>query len=142
MAELPQESVPNELQAEANIKEEPTLIEKIPLPDATLTRCRSQRRKGLVQFFAACFSLFVVGWGDGSSGPLLPRIQAEYDVRIQYFQASSKPSLGWLYYRLTDLCPERCGMYTYMALQATVQRLSTYPDPVRDVSYHPSQTYT
>ena len=32
------------------------------------------------QFLALCLSLFVVGWTDGSTGPLLPRIQVFYDV--------------------------------------------------------------
>ena len=32
------------------------------------------------QFLALCWALFVVGWTDGSTGPLLPRIQTFYDV--------------------------------------------------------------
>ena len=32
------------------------------------------------QFLALCLALFVVGWTDGSTGPLLPRIQIFYDV--------------------------------------------------------------
>ena len=32
------------------------------------------------QFLALCWSLFVMGWNDGSTGPLLPRIQIFYSV--------------------------------------------------------------
>ncbi|KAF9525013.1 major facilitator superfamily domain-containing protein, partial [Crepidotus variabilis] len=33
-----------------------------------------------VQFFALCWSIFLIGWNDGTIGPLLPRIQDYYDV--------------------------------------------------------------
>lgn len=35
-----------------------------------------------LQFAACCASLFVAGWNDGSTGPLLPRIQSNYHVRL------------------------------------------------------------
>lgn len=34
-----------------------------------------------LQFFALCYAMFVLGWNDGSTGPLLPRIQSVYHVR-------------------------------------------------------------
>ncbi|KAI0356007.1 MFS general substrate transporter [Trametes cingulata] len=40
----------------------------------------SMRRKAQIQFAACCFTLFLAGWNDGSTGPLLPRIQAVYHV--------------------------------------------------------------
>ncbi|EIW85949.1 MFS general substrate transporter [Coniophora puteana RWD-64-598 SS2] len=40
----------------------------------------TQKRRALVQFSALCYFLFVEGWNDGSSGPLLPRIQKVYNV--------------------------------------------------------------
>lgn len=42
---------------------------------------KEERRVGRIQFFALCCSLFVIGWNDGSIGPLLPRIQKVYEVR-------------------------------------------------------------
>ncbi|KAJ3530014.1 hypothetical protein NM688_g7772 [Phlebia brevispora] len=33
-----------------------------------------------LQFAACCSSLFLAGWNDGSTGPLLPRIQSNYHV--------------------------------------------------------------
>jgi hypothetical protein len=32
------------------------------------------------QFFAICWSMFVTGWINGSTGPLLPRIQIFYNA--------------------------------------------------------------
>ena len=39
-----------------------------------------QRRKGLIHFLALCFCLFVNGWNDGTTGPMLPRVQEKYNV--------------------------------------------------------------
>ena len=39
-----------------------------------------EQRVARAQFLALCWALFVVGWTDGSTGPLLPRIQVFYDV--------------------------------------------------------------
>ena len=39
-----------------------------------------EERVARAQFLALCWALFVVGWTDGSTGPLLPRIQIFYDV--------------------------------------------------------------
>ena len=41
---------------------------------------KKEERVARAQFLALCLSLFVVGWTDGSTGPLLPRIQIFYDV--------------------------------------------------------------
>jgi hypothetical protein len=44
-------------------------------------RTRKQVVAGNIQYFALCFSFFLLGWNDGSIGPLLPRIQGVYGVR-------------------------------------------------------------
>ncbi|KAI8976674.1 major facilitator superfamily domain-containing protein [Trametes punicea] len=36
------------------------------------------RRKSLVHFLALCYCVFCMGWNDGTTGPMLPRIQAHY----------------------------------------------------------------
>jgi len=41
---------------------------------------KKEERVARAQFLALCWTLFVVGWSDGSVGPLLPRIQNFYDV--------------------------------------------------------------
>ena len=38
------------------------------------------RRKFLLAFLPLCFSVFLNGWNDGTTGPLLPRIQSYYHV--------------------------------------------------------------
>lgn len=42
----------------------------------------NQKLLGHVQFATLCGSLFLAGWNDGSSGPLLPRIQKVYNVNF------------------------------------------------------------
>ena len=41
---------------------------------------KKEERVARAQFLALCCALFVVGWTDGSTGPLLPRIQMFYGV--------------------------------------------------------------
>ena len=36
------------------------------------------------QFLALCWTMFVMGWTNSSTGPLLPRIQFFYDVSLAY----------------------------------------------------------
>ena len=40
-----------------------------------------QKRKGMLHFFAICWMVFVMGWSDGTTGPMIPRLQAHYHVR-------------------------------------------------------------
>ena len=44
---------------------------------------REQHRKVNIHFCTMCFSMFLLGWNDGSTGPLLPRIQEVYHVRAR-----------------------------------------------------------
>ncbi|KAG0691994.1 hypothetical protein DFH29DRAFT_606851 [Suillus ampliporus] len=41
---------------------------------------KGQRLRARVQFATVCGSMYVAGWNDGSTGPLLPRIQTVYGV--------------------------------------------------------------
>jgi len=41
---------------------------------------KKEERVARTQFLALCWTLFLVGWIDGSIGPLLPRMQIYYDV--------------------------------------------------------------
>ena len=45
---------------------------------------KQEARSAHAQFLALCWTLFVVGWCDGSTGPLLPRIQKFYEVSWPY----------------------------------------------------------
>ena len=51
----------------------------------------SMKRKSWVQFAALCFAIYVAGWGDGTLGPLLPRLQEVYHVRVFYLYIPSIP---------------------------------------------------
>ena len=50
------------------------------VPSESSSLSKIQKIKGRIQFAALCWSLFVIGWNDGCTGPLLPRIQEEYHV--------------------------------------------------------------
>jgi len=42
---------------------------------------KKQQKIGQAQFLTLCWSIFLLGWNDGTIGPLLPRIQEVYHVR-------------------------------------------------------------
>ena len=39
-----------------------------------------QKWNSIIQFLVLCWSVWLIGWNDGSTGPLLPRIQDNYQV--------------------------------------------------------------
>jgi len=41
---------------------------------------KRQRLRARVQFATVCGSMYLAGWNDGTTGPLLPRIQIVYGV--------------------------------------------------------------
>ena len=45
---------------------------------------KKELRIARAQFLALCWVLFVIGWIDGSTGPLLPRFQNFYDVSWRF----------------------------------------------------------
>ena len=51
------------------------------IPDApSQEQIAAFRRHGRIHFAALCYSSFLNGWNDGSTGPLLPRIEQNYHV--------------------------------------------------------------
>ncbi|KAI9458666.1 MFS general substrate transporter [Lactarius psammicola] len=56
---------------------------KESVPDIQVAISEPSKSAGLrakIQFFSLCWTLFLIGWSDSSTGPLLPRIQSVYDV--------------------------------------------------------------
>lgn len=43
---------------------------------------RGRRRRAHIQFATLCWTLYLMGWNDGTTGPLLPRIQRVYNVNF------------------------------------------------------------
>ena len=43
---------------------------------------KSTALRARIQFLTLCWTLFLIGWSDGSTGPLLPRIQSVYHVLL------------------------------------------------------------
>ena len=50
-------------------------------PSVSAAQKAVYRRKSLIHFLALCFCVFGMGWNDGTTGPMLPRIQEHYHVR-------------------------------------------------------------
>ena len=48
--------------------------------DDTVDQTKAQRLRARIQFATLCWTLYLAGWNDGSTGPLLPRIQKVYHV--------------------------------------------------------------
>jgi hypothetical protein len=44
------------------------------------TKPKRQRLRARVQFATLCWAMYLAGWNDGTTGPLLPRIQKVYGV--------------------------------------------------------------
>ena len=69
------------LDVESTDHEQPIQSELDPLIQCNQKRPTiKEERVARAQFLALCWALFVVGWNDGSTGPLLPRIQTVYEV--------------------------------------------------------------
>ncbi|KAK0184619.1 MFS general substrate transporter [Armillaria mellea] len=45
-------------------------------------RSKSYRRQANLQFAAVCWSFFLGGWNDGTTGPLIPTIQKSYHINF------------------------------------------------------------
>ena len=61
--------------------ERDALLPQIPDPTNSENQPNPvQRRRANIQFVALCWTLFLAGWNDGTTGPLLPRIQKVYGV--------------------------------------------------------------
>ncbi|KAI1788662.1 MFS general substrate transporter [Ganoderma leucocontextum] len=52
------------------------------MPSVSAAQKAVYRRNSLMHFLALCFCLFGMGWNDGTTGPMLPRIQDHYHVNF------------------------------------------------------------
>ncbi|KAF8664609.1 hypothetical protein AX16_000708 [Volvariella volvacea WC 439] len=58
----------------------PTLIVDLSSDGREPEITKEQVRRGTIQFMTLCWCTFMIGWNDGTTGPLLPRIREEYNV--------------------------------------------------------------
>jgi hypothetical protein len=67
---------------------------------------QKEARVARAQFIALCWALFVIGWTDGSAGPLLPSIQRFYNVSwlIPCFYQPSINSAGRVRNSVLGVC--------------------------------------
>ena len=50
--------------------------------DTQVVQTKAQRLRARIQFATLCWTLYLAGWNDATTGPLLPRIQKVYHVSI------------------------------------------------------------
>ncbi|TFK84381.1 MFS general substrate transporter [Polyporus arcularius HHB13444] len=50
----------------------------LTVPAISAAQKAVQARKRMINFAVLCFAIFINGWNDGTTGPLLPRIQSYY----------------------------------------------------------------
>ena len=80
-------------------------------PQADESETRSSRKARQYEFKCLAslgWSLFVAGWGDGSTGPLIPRMQSYYHVRTGSQGIDQRILLlsGQLHDRVPHICFE------------------------------------
>ncbi|PPQ73193.1 hypothetical protein CVT26_014798 [Gymnopilus dilepis] len=63
------------VQERLNQLDERNSLERVPVTS-------EQKLVGRIQFLALCWTLFLEGWNDGSTGPLLPRLQNVYHADL------------------------------------------------------------
>ncbi|KAH9485772.1 Bypass of stop codon protein 6 [Psilocybe cubensis] len=95
-------------QVDIPTERDPLLVKKASLSlSSTPTLSKAQKRAGIVQFLALCWSLFMIGWNDGSIGPLLPRIMQVFDVRVRlWLSIRLSFVIGQLWNGVLDLCAD------------------------------------
>ncbi|PPQ86680.1 LOW QUALITY PROTEIN: hypothetical protein CVT25_006755 [Psilocybe cyanescens] len=74
--------------------------------ETTRSLTREQKTISLVQFLSLCLTLFLAGWNDGTTGPLLPRFQEVYKVCLL---ASVIRINGQFYDCIPNFCLRMCG---------------------------------
>ncbi len=69
--ELPVET----LEAKSSLKMDASLKSETFVPRQKMVRLAR------IQFLTLCWTLFLIGWNDSSTGPLIPRIREHYNVK-------------------------------------------------------------
>ena len=104
---------------------------------------KEEARSARAQFLALCWALFIIGWCDGSTGPLLPRIQEFYNVswpivflwlffnvfhefRYEFCRSDLKQFLGYLYWVLRSVIG-RCQLPYAIFMGAFVGAMINIP---------------
>ena len=107
---------------------------------------KAMRRKGWIQFAAICWAIFVCGWNDGTTGPLIPRLREVYRVcgtlvAVSTCHLLTRPFLGII------RCPvphfHRRLRCTFLAiLYSKLHAINHQHDPSRVTSPVPLSTST
>ncbi|TRM63904.1 major facilitator superfamily domain-containing protein [Schizophyllum amplum] len=115
----------------------------VPEPESTPERTRGQVMMDHMQLFAACWAVVLAGWNDGTTGPLLPRIQQVYDVNYTIVSMLFVcASIGFVVGALINVpLSERLGFGKLMVLGSGIQAIAyaidaaALPFPVLCIGY-------
>ena len=91
---------------------------------------KSMKRKAWIQFAALCWSIFICGWNDGTTGPLIPRLQEVYHVceTSGRYQVVFCPDLPYRRYRTVSFPSYWWLAPSYVTTSTAVLRIKTYRD--------------
>jgi len=76
--------------SEVNARPTPPEEEKRSVANVDVDVSKTSKHPTLrarIQFLSLCWTLFLIGWSDASTGPLLPRLQSNYDVPCLYLRS-------------------------------------------------------
>ena len=88
--------------------------------DLKVVLTKQEARSARAQFLALCWTLFVIGWCDGSTGPLLPRVQTFYDVSSSWPYSFDYSSMSWAGYEFCRSGLKQCLGYLFWALRSAM----------------------
>ena len=73
--------------SEVNARPTPSEEVKRSVVDVDVSKTSKRRTsRARIQFLSLCWTLFLIGWSDASTGPLLPRLQINYHVPCLYLR--------------------------------------------------------
>lgn len=115
-----QNNVVSAFQAGGDIEEAPAYSQTVALPASegegntdpatspvSAAQKAFQRRRRMINLATLCFDVFLNGWNDATAGPLLPRVQAYYGVRLDpvlELGTELTVPVDWLRHCLLDFC--------------------------------------
>ncbi|EMD35453.1 hypothetical protein CERSUDRAFT_116208 [Gelatoporia subvermispora B] len=95
----------------------------VSAPAVTPAQRAEQRRRSRMHFAALCYSLWLEGWNDGTTGPLLPVIQRHYNIGFTLVSLLFVMNcIGFLSGSLLNVyLNDRCGFGKVLIIGAALQ---------------------
>jgi hypothetical protein len=98
-------------------------------PDNNSTSQKTVHCREKIVFVTMCGALFLAGWNDGTTGPLLPRIQEVYHVRAQTHLSGDLSLTSSLPRSALGLCPSFSLQTAWCVTWIEIQHAGHYSSP-------------